>query len=492
VTAPALAARPVPTVVALLVGTLLGQLDISLVGTAMPDISAELHEVSLYSWVFFGYIGAFTISAPSFGMLADTIGRKSSYLIALTLFAIGSLVCGAASSMEMLVGGRLAQGLGAGGMYVIAQTILGDLFPIEKRARVQSAFGLVGGISAAIGPTAGGLFVTHSSWRWAFLVNLPIAVVAGVVFVRSYLDAAERRKKPVNWLGALLLTATLWAIFAGIRRDHFEPLLIGLGVALAVPFFLHERRSAQPLLPPSLFLTRSFTLGALVLFLCAAVQLTYIAFLPLYLQGVVGLHPSIGGYLLGLPATLAWTVSAFFTGRLIKRAGYKPVLQTGVALVVLCTLAAATAGWLHRQPGGGWGALLLLELNQVMMGMGVGFISTGVMICVQSQAGWSQRGTATAAIQLMKTMGATLGPALLGVLYVTTLRERALAVQPEEFLNQKLVSSLDPSVVATSRAELGEALRTLVIPLIATACAAILPALCFPRKVSTVEDKKPS
>jgi MFS family permease len=481
-------ARVIPTVVSLLIGTLIVQIEINVVGTAMPAISAELENFSLYPWVFAGYLVAYTATVPLAGMLNDVFGRKAAYLTALALAAGGSLLCGLADSMEALIAGRLIQGAGGGALFVTAQTILGDMFTMEKRARLQSAIGLVAAVGATIGPALGGWFVTYSSWRWAFLVTLPVVAVTTGLFLYGFLDTMKRGSQAVNWRGSILLTAVLAALLVGIGKRELTAALLAVAVALAVPFFWLERRAARPVLPPDLFANSAFRLAALTLFFVGALQVSYLAFLPLYLQGVVGLSPSTSGYLQALPITITVTGSAFFVGTWIKRHGYRLVLRIGASCGLLATVASASAAWYHTAHADGAPALGLLVLGQVLLGVCLGCATTAAIICVQNQVVQARRGTATASLHLVRGMGNAFAPAILGVVLLAAL-PRDLGLAPEQFLNQRTLAAvgLDATQLAAARAGLGVAFRTLFPILIGIGGMAVVMSLMFPKAVADVQ-----
>jgi MFS family permease len=479
--------RVAPTVVALLVGTLIVQIEINVVGPAMPAISAELDNFSLYPWVFAGYFVAYTATVPFAGMVNDAFGRKVAYLTALALAAGGSLVCGRASSMEALIVGRLIQGAGAGSLFVTVQTILGDLFTMEVRARLQSAVGLVAAVGATIGPALGGWLVTYSSWRWAFFAVLPVAAVTAGLFLYGFVETMKRGAQPANWRGSILLTAVLGALLAGIGKSGFNPLLVAVAVALAVPFFVLERRAARPVLPPDLFANNAFRLAAATMFFVGALQIAYMPFLQLYLQGVAGLSPSTSGYLQSLPATITITASAYFVGTLIKRRGYRFVLRLGAAGGLVATLASASAAWYHTAHAGGGLALGLLLLGQASLGVCLGVATTAAIICVQNQVAQTRRGTATASLHLIRGIGGTFAPAVLGVVLLAAMPAN-LGLTPEQFLNQRALaaSGLDATQLAAARAGLGVAFHSVLAILIGVGAMAFLMSLLFPKAVVDV------
>ncbi|MDB4956428.1 MAG: drug resistance transporter, EmrB/QacA subfamily [Myxococcales bacterium] len=486
--APTRAVRIMPTVLGIMIGTLITQIEINVVGTAMPDISAELHNFALYPWVFAGFVVANTATTPAFGMLNDAAGRKVAYLASMAFVAIGSVMCGLASSMEMLIAGRLLQGCGAGGLFITAQTLLGDLFTVEKRARMQSAVWLASAVGATTGPALGGWIVTHASWRWAFFATLPVVAAATGLFVYGFVDSTKRGAKAVNWRGSALLTLTLAAMLAGVSKG-FNPVLLAIAAALAIPFFLTERRAARPILPPDLFANRAFLLSALTLFFIGAVQLANMAYLGLYLQGVAGVDPSSSGYIQAVPLTVVSIACAFFVGKVVKKYGYRPVVRIGALFAFLAMLAQCGAAWHHADHPGSMLSLVLVVLGQAFMGVCHGFATTAVIICVQNQVVQARRGTATASLQLVRGIGSTLAPAVLGIVFLAALRTQNLGLTPEQFLNQKTLSALAPAAVASARAGLGAAMSSMFPALIGIGAMTFLISLLFPKAVVDVPGK---
>ena len=483
--------RQRPVIAALLIGALIIQIEINVVGTAMPDISAELKDFSLYPWVFAGYLVAYTAFVPLSGMLNDTFGRKATYLLSMALIAGGTMFCGMATSMQMLIVGRLIQGCGAGSIFVTTQTILGDLFTTERRARVQSAVNLVGALGATSGPALGGWFVTHATWRWAFFITFPVVIVTCTLFLIGFVDSTKRGTRAMNWRGALLLTLILVGLLVGIGKGNVNVWLLAGAGALAIPFFLFERRAARPVLPPDLFLNPAFRISALTLFLLGAIQVSYIVFLPIYLQGVVGLPPSTSGYLQAVPLTLAVTASTFFVGTFIKRHGYRLMVRVGALCAVVLTLASAAAAWEYARDHSAV-ATILLVVQQALIGICMGFAMTGALICVQNQVRQASRGTATASVHLIRGIGSVLAPALLGYLLLAAMRDQHLSIAPEKFFDQKALPQLlgvDAAAVASARAGLARALQSLFPILIGISGLAFVSSLLFPKAVVDVDAK---
>jgi EmrB/QacA subfamily drug resistance transporter len=469
-----------PTVIALLVGTFLSSLDVTVVGTAMPRIVSELKGMALYGWVFSGYLLASTATVPIYGKLADLIGRRITYFIGLGLFLAGSFLCGAATTMPMLVAARVLQGAGGGALFPVTQTIMGDLFPVEERARVQGVFALVWGISSVIGPAVGGAFVTFWTWRWTFFINLPVGAGAWLLLAASYRESPRQKRPPIDVAGALLLATALSLLLAGLGKSGADPLFLVAGILLIAVFLVVERRVTAPVIPPDLFRDRVFAIAFFANFLLGAVLFAFIAYVPLYLQGVVGIPPFTAG-MLTAPMSLTWTICSFLSGRMILARGYRPVLRLGGILVACAACVTASAAISTARPAL---ALILFLCGQLLLGAGMGLSSTALVIMVQDRSPWERRGVVTATLQLCRQIGMTLGTAALGALLVAILLKRLASVAnapaPEALLNPMRWAELPPSVLVPSRAALGAALQKITLAVAALAAVCSAAAFVFP------------
>lgn len=486
------AVRLKPTVAALLIGALISQIEINVVGTAMPDISAELGDFALYPWVFACYLVSYTAFVPLSGMLNDTFGRRATYVTGMFLISAGSVVCGLATSMHVLIVGRLIQGAGAGGMFVTTQTIFGDLFTTERRARMQSAVTLVAALGAITGPALGGWFVTYATWRWCFFITLPIVAAASVLFIIGFIEKSGRGKRAVNWRGALLMTATLALLLVGIGQGHVNPWLLAGAAAVGALFFYFERNATRPVLPPDLFLSSAFRMCAVIMFFVGATQVALVVFLPTYLQGVAGVSPAASGYFQAVPMVLTASASAYFLGTFVKRRGYRAALGVGAACAPLAVLSHLVAASLYDPASSAIVPAIFVSLAQALLGVCYGFAITAAIICVQNQVEQARRGAATASVHLIRSIGSVLAPAILGYLLVVALRDQHLGIPPEQFLNQKHLPELvgsDPAALAAARGALGEALRSLLPVILGISCFAFIGALFFPKAVTDVQEK---
>jgi EmrB/QacA subfamily drug resistance transporter len=471
--------RRLVVTVALLCGTFLGSLDVTVVGTAMPTIAAELHGLRLYGWVFSAYLLASTVTVPIYGKLADLWGRRPAYLLGAGVFLLGSVACGLAPSMGALVAARALQGVGAGALVPITLVAIGDMYPVAQRVRVMSAFSLVWGVSSVIGPTVGGALV-ELGWPWVFLVNLPVGGVALGVLAVAMRDPPPVRGAPIDLAGAALVTAATSALLVGAGelqagRAGRGVLLALAGVALALLFVRAERRAADPLLPPSLLRDPVIAVGAAVGVAIGGAMFAVVAFVPLWMRAVAGTSTVAAGAAL-IPMSLAWTSGAFVSGKIIARVGYRAPVRGGALLVGLGA-AGATAGAVAVAP---WAVVVGAGALGAGMGLGV----TAANVVGQERVGFRQRGAATALLQFARTMGGTLLVSVLGVLLAARLAASLAGVEgapePSELVDPERAASLAPATLALARAALEHALAWVFAGTAAAGGAAFLLSLGFP------------
>jgi EmrB/QacA subfamily drug resistance transporter len=407
---------------ATLIGTFLAALDSTVVGTAMPTVIGELGGLSLYPWVFASYLLAATVTGPVFGKLSDTHGRKPIYLSGIFLFLLGSVLAGTSQSMVALIAFRTLQGLGAGAVQPVAITIVGDIFELETRARIQGLFGAVWGLSAVVGPAAGGLITDLISWRWVFYVNLPFGIIAAVLLAATLSETFERRERSVDYLGTALLTGGLVAVLLSLLGIGGEPELSAAALALffggvgaLALFVLVERRAADPVVPLGLFRQRIIAVSSVGNLAMGGVLLGVSVYVPLFVQG------SLGGTALTAGAAVAslsigWPVGSFVGGRMLLRTGYRTTLLLGSALIAVGSALCV--------PMDGETSLSYVVFAVVVIGLGLGFSSTSYLVSVQNAVPWRRRGVATSSVVFFRTVGGTLGVAVMGALLNASLGER--------------------------------------------------------------------
>ena len=384
-------------------------IEATIVSTAMPQIAGQLGDLHYYAWVFGAFLLTQTAATVVFGKLADVYGRRPVLLIGIAVFLLGSLLCGLAWSMPSLILFRLVQGIGAGAIQPVGLTVIGDLYPARERGRVQGYLASVWGVSSVAGPLAGGLIIQHLSWPWVFWINLPVGIVAAVLFTLFLREEVMPRARKVDALGAALFTVAIAALMVALTQAGTavsSALWPGVVfVFTGVLFVLQERRAADPMLDFQLWAKRPIatTNAATLLSGMAVIGLT--AFLPMYVQGVLQRSPLIAGFTLTL-MVLGWPVGATVAARNFVRFGLRPTLLVGAALLPVGAIAFVALG-----PAT---SVLVAATGSVILGLGMGFLSTAGIVIIQDSVGWEQRGAATASNIFARNLGSTLGATALG------------------------------------------------------------------------------
>jgi EmrB/QacA subfamily drug resistance transporter len=425
--------RPPATVLgALMLVMLLASLDQTIVSTALPTIVRELGGLQHLSWVVTSYLLAITVVTPLYGKLGDQYGRKLVLQGALILFLAGSALCGAAQGMTELIAFRAIQGLGGGGLMVSAQAAIGDVVPPSQRGRYTGLFGAVFGVSSIAGPLIGGFFTTHLSWRWIFYVNLPLGALALVVLAIALHTPAERKPHRIDYAGAALLAVGLASLvlLTTLGGKQLAWLSIGsvllalLAIGAIAAFVVVERRAPEPVLPPRLFGDRVFAVTSAVGFVVGFAMFGALTYLPLYQQVVRGQSPTSSGLQL-FPLMAGLLVASIASGQVIARTGrYKafPIAGTGLAVVGLLLLSRldAATGTLEA------GAYMLV------LGLGLGLVMQVLILAVQNSVPYSDLGVATSGATLFRSIGGSIGTAILGAIFSTRLADELAARSPQK------------------------------------------------------------
>ncbi len=402
-----------PILIALMLTTGLVAIDATILATAVPTIVEELGEFTAFPWLFSVYLLAQAVSVPVYSKLADTVGRKPIILLGIGLFLLGSILCGLAWSMPALIAFRAIQGLGAGAVQPIAITIVGDIYSLTERAKVQGYLASVWAVSSVVGPTLGGVFSQFVSWRWIFFVNIPLCLLAGWMLLRQYHERVEPVRHRLDYLGATLLTTSLTLLILGILEGGQawawnSPQSIGVfaaGAVLLIAFFAAERRAAEPVLPLWVLSRRLLGVTSLIGLAVGAILIGLTSYVPTYLEGVLGVSPLLAGLALAA-LTLGWPISASLSGRLYLRFGFRSTVILGS---VIAAGAAVVLALTATSP-----SLVTVAIACFVVGLGLGLVATPSLIAAQSSVDWNERGVVTGANLFARSIGSAVGIAVFG------------------------------------------------------------------------------
>src|SRR3954452_18872759 len=476
--------------VAVMSTTALVALDSTVLATAVPTIVKEIGGFSQFPWLFSIYLLTSAVATPLFGRLADTHGRRPVLLFGIGVFLAGSVVCAAAPGMAILIAGRAVQGIGAGAVQPVSLTVVGDLYSVAERARVQGYLASVWGMSAVVGPAVGRLFSQYASWRWIFVVNLPVGAAAAWLLVRAYRETITRTDRSIDVAGTLALVAgwsrvLLGLLEGGVAWAWDSPLGIGVlavGVLCLVAFVLVARRAADPVVPLWVFRRPVLVGGALAQLGVGALLIGLDSYVPVFAQGVLGAGAVAAGFALAT-MTIGWPLAATFAGRLYLRIGFRDTSLVGGGVLV-----AGFAGGLALSADS---SLWAVAGVCFLAGVGLGLVASPTMVAVQSSVGRDERGLVTGTAMFSRSLGSAVGVGALGAV-VTAVTADRLARAPAS-LRGRLPAGADagrltlrpdaqPDVVAYVRNALAVATHDLFVVLAVVALATVAAVLLMPRR----------
>ncbi|KXK34719.1 MAG: Multidrug resistance protein 3 [Chlorobi bacterium] len=407
---------------ALMCTMMLAAMDTTIVSTAIPSIVVDLGGFSLFSWVYSVYLLAQTVTIPLYGKLADVYGRKPVLLWGTFVFLVGSVASGASWNMMSLIAFRGLQGLGAGSILATVNTIAGDIYTVQERATIQGWLSSVWGIAAIAGPAIGGLFAQYGIWRWIFYINVPIGITALILLIVFFNEHVESREHYINGRGiaimtlsgvsvifTLMQTGQIWAV-----ASYQTLIMVMISVGLIIITVRTEQRSPEPILPGWIWKNRVL-LGANLAIVCmGAMMLGPNMYLPVYAQSVMGQGALAAGFILA-SMSIGWPVASSYSGRLYLRIGFRSTALIGASIVF-----AASVGFVlipFNSP------VYWVVLDQVMLGVGFGLLSTPTIVGVQSVVAWQQRGVVTGVHIFSRYIGQSIGAAVLGGIFNISLQQ---------------------------------------------------------------------
>jgi EmrB/QacA subfamily drug resistance transporter len=418
-------------------------IDATILATAVPSIVNDLGGFAHFPWLFSIYLLAQAVSVPIFAKFTDLMGRKPIMLVGIGLFVLGSILCGLAWSMPALIAFRALQGLGAGAVQPTAMTIIGDIYSVAERARVQGYIASVWAMSSVVGPTLGGLFVDYLDWRWIFFVNIPLGALAAWWLFRRFSEDVVRRQHRIDVGGAVLLGVGASLIILGLLEGGIlwpwasapSIAILTVGTSLLIGFTFVERRAAEPILPGWVFRSRLLNSTNLAALGVGVMLIGLTSFVPLYAQGVLGTSALVAGFALAA-LTLGWPLAASLAGRIFLRIGFRNTALIGAVVIMigsglLALLSSSSSVW-------------QVAATCFVIGLGMGLVASPTLIAAQSSVEWERRGVVTGTNMFARSMGSALGIAVFGAIANSSLSQQVGGISATA--SEIPASILDPAL----------------------------------------------
>lgn len=404
-----------PVLFGLMLGNALIAMDSTILATAVPSVVQELGEYSRFPWLFSIYLLAQAVTVPVYGKLADMFGRKPVLMFGVSLFMASSVMAGFSGTMTTLIVARALQGIGAGAVGPMAMTILGDIYTLAQRGRVQGYMASVWAVSSVLGPTLGGLFAEFGAWRWIFFINVPFGLVSLFLIGRNFRDVVERTHRRVDYLGATVLTIGLTALILGILEggqawswvSWQSGASFSIGILALAALHWIEPRAAEPVVAFALLSKRLILATSLTMFSIGALTVGVTSFAPTYLQTTTGLSPILAGLAVAA-MTLGWPLTGSQSSKFYMPYGFRRTIIAGSTITLIGSVALAFSG--------PWPNAVLLAAIVFVMGLGLGLSTAPSTIAAQNSVPLNQRGQVTAINTLARSAGSAIGVAVFGAL----------------------------------------------------------------------------
>ncbi len=480
----------------IMLSLLMASMEATVVATAMLIIVSHLGGLAIYSWVFSAFMLASTTTVPIFGKLSDLYGRRPVYIVAMAFFLVGSLLCGRAQSMPQLIAFRVVQGVGAGGLVPLAFILIGDLFTLEQRAKMQGLFSGVWGVSAIVGPLLGGFLVDQISWRWVFYINVAPGLLAAALVWQAWQDKARdsyTTTSKVDYAGAGLLTVGVVTLLMGLftLSTAWGWALLALAAVPLAGLVWAERRARDPILPLPLFRDRIFATACSQGILAGWAMFGSLSFVPLFAQAVLGTSATAAGATL-TPMMLGWTFASIVGSRLLLRLSYRTLALTGMGLLTLGAVLMLRIDVNAHQ--------VSLMANLGLMGVGMGLSVPAFLIAVQSTVQPRDMGVATSAIQFSRNIGGALGVSVMGAALSVRLTARLaeagldpVAITVDSLLDPVARTASSVVVEGTLRNALAGAMHgVFVIAFLAAALGLVATAAAPPGRIDQLVAQRTS